>query len=195
MTNHKPDIYKSNICPPCPRDANPRDKAVYWLGIGLGSGLPKRAAGTWGSLGGLIVAVPLILLGVMPFFIVTVLGLLAGSYICGRTSTLMGIEDDPHIVWDEWVGVWLTLLPTVFVLSHFGLIFGEFGFSSHLWATLGAGFVLFRIFDVIKPAPVSWADKHVSGGFGILLDDVLAGIIAGLVLVIGVFYFLPSSQL
>ncbi|MDO4427799.1 MAG: phosphatidylglycerophosphatase A [Moraxella sp.] len=193
MTNHKPDIYKSNICPPCPPTATTFEKCVYWLGIGLGSGLPKRAAGTWGTLGGLIVAMPLIAFGIAPFFIVTLLGLLAGSYICGCTSTLMGIEDDPHIVWDEWVGIWLTLLPAVFVLTYFKQIFGEFGFSGYLWATLVAGFVLFRIFDVIKPAPVSWADKHVSGGFGILLDDVLAGIIAGLVLVIGVFYFLPSS--
>ena len=54
--NHKPDIRKANVSPPLPKGATVLDKWVYWFGIGLGSGLPKRAPGTWGTVGGLIVS-------------------------------------------------------------------------------------------------------------------------------------------
>lgn len=185
MNHHKPDIYQANLCPPCPADATHLDRIVYWLGIGLGSGLPTRAAGTWGTLGGLAAAVLLLSLGFWVLVGATLLGLIVGSYICGHTSRLMGIDDDPHIVWDEWVGMWLTLLPSFFVYhardkwQHIGIDDGAF------WAILGIGFGLFRAFDVLKPFPISLIDKHLSGGFGIMLDDVLAGIIAGMLLIIG----------
>lgn len=68
MTNHKPDVRKSNVCPPCPPTASAWEKLIYWLGIGLGSGLPKRAAGTWGTVGGLVVAIPLLALGFGDFW-------------------------------------------------------------------------------------------------------------------------------
>ena len=108
---HKPDVRKANVCPPCPPTASVWEKLIYWLGIGLGSGLPKRAAGTWGTVGGLVVAIPMLWLGFWGFLAVTVVGALVGSYICGKTSDLMGVHDDPHIVWDEWVGMWISLLP------------------------------------------------------------------------------------
>ncbi len=191
MSQAKPDIYKSNQCPPCPSTASRFDKCIYWLGIGLGSGLPRRAAGTWGTVGGLVIALPLIWAGFWVFLAVTLIGLVIGSHICGKTSQLMGIEDDPHIVWDEWVGMWLSLLPTVFVLHQFGQM-GEFYPSSvTFWIVIALGFGLFRLFDVLKPAPISWADKYVSGGFGIMLDDVLAGVIAGMITVIVMFSFVP----
>ncbi len=189
MTNHKPDIYKSNLCPPCPPTASTTDKCIYWLGIGLGSGLPRRAAGTWGTVGGLIVAMPVIWLSYWLLLIITLLGLIFGSHICGKTSALMGIDDDPHIVWDEWVGMWLSLLPTVFVLDYFDKSNELLPTSSLFWIVMVLSFGLFRLFDVIKPAPISWVDKHVSGGFGIMLDDVLAGVIAGILTVVLVFSF------
>lgn len=191
MSQAKPDIYKSNQCPPCPPSASTFDKCVYWLGIGLGSGLPRRAAGTWGTVGGLVIVLPLIWAGFWVFLAVTLIGLVIGSHICGKTSKLMGIEDDPHIVWDEWVGMWLSLLPTVFVLHQFGQMNELYPNSMTFWLVIGLSFALFRLFDVLKPAPISWADKHVSGGFGIMLDDVLAGIIAGMITVIMVFSFVP----
>lgn len=176
----KPDIRKANDCPPLPTTATMLDRLVYWLGIGLGSGLPRRAPGTWGTVGGLIVAIPLLSLGFVPFLIITILSCVIGSWICGRTSELMGGHDNPHIVWDEWAGMWLTLLP----LSYMGIADGNFwqniAQSSSVVAIIIA-FILFRFFDIIKPPPIGWADKKVAGGLGIMLDDIIAGIMAAAV--------------
>ena len=178
---HKPDVRKANVCPPCPPTASVWEKLIYWLGIGLGSGLPKRAAGTWGTVGGLVVAIPMLALGFWGFLAVTVVGALVGSYICGKTSDLMGVHDDPHIVWDEWVGMWVSLLPILWL--HFyddGLLQGH---QLSLLLLYFAAFVPFRFFDILKPFPIKWVDKNVSGGFGILIDDILAGLMAGVVLI------------
>lgn len=190
MTNHKPDIYKSNTCPPCPPTATAFEKCVYWLGIGLGSGLPKRAAGTWGTLGGLVIAIPMLLLGFWGFLAITILGCLVGSYVCGKTSDLMNVHDDPHIVFDEWVGMWIALLPYSYFIFN-GQDMHEFIWLGYrawitnpittIFATILAflpPFALFRFFDIIKPFPIKWVDNNVSGGFGILIDDVLAGVMA-----------------
>lgn len=179
---HKPDVRKANICPPCPPSASVWEKLIYWLGIGLGSGLPKRAAGTWGTVGGLVVAIPMLALGFWGFLAVTVMGALVGSYICGKTSDLMGVHDDPHIVWDEWVGMWVSLLPILWL--HFyddDLLQGH---QLSLLLLYFAAFVAFRFFDILKPFPIKWVDKNVSGGFGILIDDILAGLMAGVVLIV-----------
>ena len=179
----KPDIRKANDCPPLPANANMLDRVVYWLGLGLGSGLPRRAPGTWGTVGGLIVAIPLLSLGFVPFLIITILSCVIGSWICGRTSELMGGHDNPHIVWDEWAGMWLTLLP----LSYMGIADGNFWQNIAQTSSIVAiiiAFILFRFFDIIKPPPIGWADKKVAGGLGIMLDDIIAGIMAAAVWVI-----------
>ncbi|SPX85457.1 phosphatidylglycerophosphatase A family protein [Moraxella ovis] len=181
MTNHKPDIRKSNPCPPCPPAATPFEKCVYWLGIGLGSGLPKKAAGTWGTVGGLIIALPMLLLGFWGFLIITIIGCLIGSYICGKTSDLMNTHDDPHIVFDEWVGMWIALLPIVFLMDYKAL--DAFTLMNILLYII-MPFILFRFFDIIKPFPIKWVDKNVSGGFGILIDDILAGIMSAVVMLV-----------
>ncbi|AAZ19919.1 phosphatidylglycerophosphatase [Psychrobacter arcticus 273-4] len=186
MTDHdliKPDIRKANDCPPLPVNATMLDRAVYWLGLGLGSGLPRRAPGTWGTVGGLIVAIPLLNLGFVPFLIITLLSCIIGIWICGRTSDLMGGHDDPHIVWDEWAGMWITLLP----LSYMGIADGNFWQNITQTSSIIAliiAFILFRFFDIIKPPPIGWADKKVAGGLGIMLDDIIAGIMAAAVWVI-----------
>ena len=179
MTEHdlsKPDIRKANDCPPLPVGASMLDRVVYWLGLGLGSGLPRRAPGTWGSVGGLVMAIPLLSLGFVPFLIMTILSCVIGVWICGRTSELMQGHDDPHIVWDEWAGIWITLLPFSYLLD-----------TEHFWQAISQGssitaliiaFVLFRFFDIIKPPPIGWADKKVAGGLGIMLDDIIAGVMA-----------------
>ncbi|AMN50681.1 phosphatidylglycerophosphatase A [Psychrobacter sp. P2G3] len=183
MTDHdlsKPDISKANDCPPLPANASMLDRVVYWLGIGLGSGLPRRAPGTWGTVGGLIIAIPLLSLGFVPFLIITILSCIIGIWICGRTSELMQGHDDPHIVWDEWAGIWITLLP----FSYMGLTAANFwqDISQSLSIiALIVAFVLFRFFDIIKPPPIGWADKKVAGGLGIMLDDIIAGIMAAVV--------------
>ena len=179
----KPDIRKANDCPPLPANANMLDRVVYWLGLGLGSGLPRRAPGTWGTVGGLIVAIPLLSLGFVPFLIITILSCVIGSWICGRTSELMGGHDNPHIVWDEWAGMWLTLLP----LSYMGIADGNFWQNIVQTSSIVAiiiAFILFRFFDIIKPPPIGWADKKVAGGLGIMLDDIIAGVMAAAVWII-----------
>ena len=178
---HKPDVRKANVCPPCPPTANIWEKLIYWLGIGLGSGLPKRAAGTWGTVGGLVVAIPMLWLGFCGFLAVTVVGALVGSYICGKTSDLMGVHDDPHIVFDEWVGMWVSLLPILWLHFYDDALLQ--GHQLSLLLLYFAAFVAFRFFDILKPFPIKWVDKNVSGGFGILIDDILAGLMAGVVLI------------
>lgn len=179
---HKPDVRKANVCPPCPPTASVWEKLIYWLGIGLGSGLPKRAAGTWGTVGGLVVAIPMLWLGFWGFLAVTVVGGLVGSYICGKTSDLMGVHDDPHIVWDEWVGMWVSLLPILWLHFYDDALLQ--GHQLSLLLLYFAAFVAFRFFDILKPFPIKWVDKNVSGGFGILIDDILAGLMAGVVLIV-----------
>ncbi|MGO2213856.1 phosphatidylglycerophosphatase A family protein [Psychrobacter alimentarius] len=184
----KPDIRKANDCPPLPRNASMLDRMVYWLGLGLGSGLPRRAPGTWGTIGGLIVAIPLLSLGFLPFLLITVLSCFIGIWICGRTSELMKGHDDPHIVWDEWAGMWLTLLPFSY-MSVTADNFWQYISQPSSLAALLLAFVLFRFFDIIKPPPIGWADRKVAGGLGVMLDDIIAGVMALIVWIIVMMVF------
>ncbi|WP_019672035.1 phosphatidylglycerophosphatase A family protein [Psychrobacter lutiphocae] len=188
----KPDIRKSNACPPLPAQASLLDKVVYWLGIGLGSGLPKRAPGTWGTLGGVIVALPLMQLGFIAFFSITMIASVIGIAICERTSNLMQVHDDPHIVWDEWAGMWLSLLPLSFIISYTP----EYLTPEYYWLAVVLAFILFRIFDIAKPNPIKWADEKLTGGLGIMMDDILAGIIslvAWMMIVASIVMFYPAA--
>jgi phosphatidylglycerophosphatase A len=138
---------------------------VHLLSLGFGSGLAPVAPGTFGTL----VAVPLYLL-LWPlepwlYAAVVVAAFLAGIGLCELTARRLGVHDHPGIVWDEIVGYLITMS-----LAPAGL----------LW--VGIGFVLFRLFDILKPWPIRWADRRVGGGFGIMLDDVLAAGYAWLVL-------------
>lgn len=138
---------------------------VHFLAFGLGSGASPWAPGTVGTLA----AVPLyFLLASLPLLLYALLLLAAfllGCWLCDRTSRDLGVHDHGGIVWDEFVGYWLTMLALPVSLG---------------WAL--AGFLLFRFFDIIKPWPIGWADQRVGGGLGIMLDDVLAAIYAGLIL-------------
>lgn len=134
--------------------------------------MPK-APGTWGTL----VAVPLVwwLLPVMPlwaYVALTAAMFLIGVWLCHVTARDLNVHDHPGIVWDEIVGYMITMIaaPTG-------------------WQWLLLGFVLFRIFDILKPPPIKQIDKHVHGGFGIMLDDVLAGIFAALCLQFVAYFF------
>lgn len=138
---------------------------IHLLAFGFGSGLAPKAPGTFGTLA----AVPLyLLLAQLPLWayaVALVLSFGIGVYLCHKTADDLGVHDHPGIVWDEFVGYWITML-----LAPAG------------WLWVVTGFILFRIFDVLKPWPIRWLDKHVHGGFGIMIDDVLAGIFAWLVL-------------
>lgn len=144
---------------------------VHFLALGFGSGLAAKMPGTFGTLAALPLVVLLSHFASFPvYLIVTILVSVAGIWICGKAAEDMGVHDDSAIVWDEVAGMLITMLAVP--LS---------------WQTLLAGFVLFRFFDILKPWPISYLDKHVHGGFGIMIDDVLAGIFALAALNVGLY--------
>lgn len=130
---------------------------TYFLAFGFGSGLAPFAPGTFGTLAALPLYFILALLSPQLYLVLTLLAFALGVWICGKVSHDLGVHDHSGIVWDEIVGFLLTMF---LVPVHL------------IWVLVG--FVLFRIFDIWKPYPISWVDKHVSGGLGIMVDDVLA---------------------
>ena len=139
------------------RIANP----IHFLALGFGSGLLPKAPGTYGTLA----AIPLYLLLAptsMNFYLVVVILMrISGIYICGKAAEDAGVHDHGAIVCDEIVGFLITMF--LVPLS---------------WQSVVVGFVLFRIFDIFKPWPISFIDKNVHGGLGIMVDDILAGLAA-----------------
>ena len=136
---------------------NPR----HFLALGFGSGLAPVAPGTCGTL----VAIPLYLVLAqldLPYYLASlVLCFGIGVYLCNYTSAALGVHDHSGIVWDEFVGFWITMIAVPVT-----------------WQWILAGFVLFRVFDIVKPWPVKIVDAKMKGGFGIMFDDVLAGLYA-----------------
>lgn len=138
---------------------------IHFLAFGLGSGAAPFAPGTFGTLA----AVPLYLLfaqlpmGWYLLLLIAASGI--GIYLCERTAKDLGVHDHGGIVWDEFVGYWITMVA-----------------APSEWWWLVVGFVLFRFFDILKPFPISWLDKHIHGGLGIMLDDAVAGTFAWLCL-------------
>jgi len=94
---------------------------------------------------------------------------LLAVWVVDRACRAAGVGDASAFVLDEFVGQWAALVATP---------------KSLLW--VGVGFLLFRAFDIMKPWPVSWADRRVPGGLGVVLDDVLAGVLAAVVLQLSV---------
>lgn len=143
---------------------------MHLLAFGFGSGCAPKAPGTFGTLMALPFYLLLSTLPVAAYVGVLVLAFVAGIWICERTSRALGVHDHGGIVWDEFVGLWLTLCAVP--LS---------------WQAVLAGFVLFRVFDIWKPWPIGWLDRKVSGGFGIMLDDVVAGLYAAILMQMAVY--------
>jgi phosphatidylglycerophosphatase A len=149
-----------------PNWRNPRHLLAY----GLGSGAAPVAPGTFGTLAAIPLALLLQPLEPAPYLALVILLFLLGIPICGRTAQDLGLHDPGGIVFDEWVGLLLTLW-----LAPPG------------WPWLLAGFLLFRLFDIWKPWPIRWLDRRVGGGLGIMLDDLLAGLFAFVFLQLGVY--------
>ena len=135
------------------------------LAFGFGSGLMPRAPGTAGT----VAAIPLFMLfsqfGLPGYLVLTLMVSVAGIWICQAASARLGVHDHPGIVWDEFAGYLVTMIP-----------------AQSSWVWILPGFLLFRLFDIWKPWPIGWVDKRVRGGSGIMLDDILAGAMASLVL-------------
>ncbi len=137
-----------------------RQHPAYWIAFGFGSGLSPVAPGTVGSL----LAFPLYALTLahfsLPWLIVVLLAAqLLGVWVCDKTGRALGEADYGGIVWDEIAACWLILACV-----------------PQRWDWWLAAFVLFRLFDIWKPWPIREADRHVKGGFGVMLDDVLAAV-------------------
>ncbi|HDZ57934.1 MAG TPA: phosphatidylglycerophosphatase A [Pseudomonas xinjiangensis] len=138
---------------------------VHFLAFGFGSGAMPKAPGTFGTLAGMPFVLLWQQLSTIGYAAVLVISGLFGIWLCHRTAADMGVHDHGGIVWDEFVGVWIALW-----LAPTG------------WAWLVAGFLVFRLIDIWKPWPISWVDRHIHGGVGIMLDDILAGVVSLLIL-------------
>ncbi len=139
----------------------------YLLAFGFGSGLIPKAPGTMGTLMGVLIYLLLreMSLSLYLCFVAACFGL--GVYLCERVSKDLGEPDPGGIVWDEMVGFWV-----VMIAAPVG------------WYWIPAGFLLFRAADIWKPWPIGWLDENVKGGLGIMLDDLVAGIMAAVCLLL-----------
>jgi phosphatidylglycerophosphatase A len=132
---------------------------LHLVALGFGSGLAPKAPGTFGTLAAIPLYLLLSLLSLNAYLIALLIITIIGVYVCAYTSRSLGVHDHPGIVIDEFVGLLITMI--AIPVS---------------WQWLLTGFILFRFFDIIKPWPISWLDKYVHGGLGIMLDDIVAGL-------------------
>lgn len=138
---------------------------LHLLAFGFGTGLSPKAPGTVGTLVGVVFFLLLAGSPLAVYLGTTALLAVLGCYLCGKTAADLGVHDHGGIVWDEIVGFLLamTMLPPTLP-----------------WII--AGFALFRLFDIWKPWPIRQLDSNVPGGVGIMLDDLVAGLMAWLLL-------------
>jgi phosphatidylglycerophosphatase A len=135
---------------------------AHWFSLGFGSGFFPFAPGTAGSL----LAIPLYLglaqlLPLWALLAVVALSFVLGIWFCEVTGKALGVPDHGGMVWDEIVAMWLIL-----------------AFTPLSWLWYGMAFLLFRLFDIWKPFPIRFFDQRVKGGFGVMLDDLLAAVYA-----------------
>ena len=134
---------------------------IQFLALGFGSGLAPKAPGTFGTLAAIPLYFLLTTLTPTLYALAVLFMTIAGFYICGKAADDVGVHDHPAIVWDEFVGFFITMF--MIPVS---------------WQSVLLGFILFRFFDIVKPWPISFIDKKVAGGFGIMIVVVLAGVFA-----------------
>lgn len=146
-----------------------------WIACGFGSGLTPVAQGTFGSLAALLPWLALRHAPLPIYLVVLGIGFVVGVWACDIAGRAVGVDDHRSLVWDEFIGQWIALLPLVamFPITPAGTI---------PWWPMLASFTLFRLFDVWKPWPIRWLDRHLKGGVGVMVDDVVAGIFAAVVL-------------
>lgn len=137
-----------------------------WIALGFGPGLAPGMPGTVASAAALLPWLALRELPMVAYVGMLIVTFGVGVWACAVAGQRIGVADHGALVWDEYVGQWLALIPVL---------------SGSLWWAL-PGFALFRLFDIFKPWPIRWADRRIKGGFGVMFDDVLAGAAAALVL-------------
>ena len=139
------------------------------------SGLLRPAPGTWGSLAGAIVGVGIYYyIGLETLFMASILLFLASISIIDSYEAKSGTHDDSSIVIDEVAGVWLAI--SIVLSSWQQLVVDKFG-----WISVVLAFVFFRILDITKPSIIGRLDRNLKGGLGVMSDDMVAGLFAGLI--------------
>jgi phosphatidylglycerophosphatase A len=140
---------------------------LYFFAFGLGSGAMPVAPGTFGTL----MAIPIFLLiqplSLSAYLFFVFVFILVSAWASDRVSREIGVHDHPGMCIDEFAGFFVTMIGAP---------------QGVLWILLG--FLLFRFFDIWKPWPISWVDEKVSGGLGMILDDVVAGLFAMIVMAV-----------
>ena len=134
---------------------------MHFLALGFGTGCASFMPGTFGTLAGAIIYLPLAQLDFVWYLVACGVAFAVGIKLCERTGRALGASDHPAIVWDEIVGMLVTMLAVPVT-----------------WYWLLSGFALFRLLDIAKPGPVGWLDRRVAGGLGVMADDVAAALIA-----------------
>ena len=138
-----------------------KDPAIF-LATWFGSGLLRPAPGTWGSLAAIPFGILIHwLFGFYGFLAAIVILFPIGVWAAQKFDEKSGAHDSGTIVIDEVVGIWIAAIPA----------------ATNIWIWLIA-FILIRIFDIFKPWPVWWADEDLDGGWGVMCDDVVAGVYA-----------------
>lgn len=148
----------------------------HLLATGFGSGLSPIMPGTMGSIAAIPFWLLLIQLPWPLYLLVLIFSSGIGIYLCHKTAKDMRVDDHGSIVWDEFVGMWITLMML----------------PVHNWQWVISGFVVFRILDIWKPWPIRWFDRNVHGGLGIMIDDIIAGVLAAVVIYLMGYYW-PSG--
>jgi len=149
---------------------------IMMIATGFYSGYLPKAPGTWGSL--LAIPIYLLLAALTPrqYLLALAAIIILAIITAGGAEKIIDRKDPGVIVIDEIAGMLITLI----------------GAPNH-WLVLLLGFGLFRFFDIVKPFPIRWVDRHINGGFGIVLDDCIAGLFAMLILQ-AVITFLPVTS-
>jgi phosphatidylglycerophosphatase A len=140
-------------------------RVILFFATGCGSGYAPVIPGTAGTV---VALVPFYLFSSfsLPVYLLTIAAFIfIAIWISHQAAILLNMKDPPPVVIDEVAGYLVTMVS-----------------FSNTWQYVAAGFVLFRLFDILKPFPARWIDRNVPGGYGIVLDDVAAGIYANIVL-------------
>ena len=138
---------------------------VHFLAFGFGTGLAPFAPGTFGSLPGILLFWLTVDFGLYVQLGIAVALTAVGTWLCGESARRIGVHDHGGIVWDEIVGMYVTLLAAPATIIGWAL-----------------AFVAFRLFDIVKPWPIRDLDHSIHGGLGIMLDDLVAALYAAILL-------------
>lgn len=132
----------------------------YWIATGFGLGRLPLVPGTWGTLGGVVLYLLLLPFSWPIYCLTLVVSFVFGCWLCEKVAQDMKIHDHASVVWDEIVG---------YIVSMLAVPRGA--------GWMLAGFILFRIFDILKPWPIGEIDAKMKTGIGMMLDDVAAGLV------------------